>query len=427
MFAFPKIEEVTKDTTVVHFLLMFGYKLFSLYFPLFLVTRGLSLPEVGYTYLLIYLPLAIFSPVVGFLNHKISPATTSSIGILGYALYALGMIFIPATHPAGAALFYFWQIILGISAAMFFVSARSILIAAPLENYDRAFGWFYSAPFYADAIAPCIGAIFIWKFNFFGVFVFSFIVQVLTAIFCFSQLKKQEIKPLDRYFNLQKFQQSYASAFQKIKNKTILLPVLISFSALLLTGFYRAFFILFLKESLNWSQNLILILISAFSLLFLPISFLLIRQLGGFRSEKNIFQGGLITGLFSILFGILIPVLNFLAVLIIEIGKSAGSLIANAGRSGLITRVIAKGEDETLVSSPSQKLKDGPEEASVIDTIFAPLGVALGAFISGLLIGFLGYQFLFILAGVFLIAVIALTQLAPLEVCFYITKTVNFR
>jgi len=131
MFAFPKIEEVTKDTTVVHFLLMFGYKLFSLYFPLFLVTRGLSLPEVGYTYLLIYLPLAIFSPVVGFLNHKISPATTSSIGILGYALYALGMIFIPATHPAGAALFYFWQIILGISAAMFFVSARSILIAAP--------------------------------------------------------------------------------------------------------------------------------------------------------------------------------------------------------------------------------------------------------------------------------------------------------
>ena len=53
-----------------------------------------------------------------------------------------------------------------------------------------------------------------------------------------------------------------------------------------------------------------------------------------------------------------------------------------------------------------------PEEASVIDTIFAPLGVALGAFISGLLIGFLGYQLLFIFAGVFLIAVVVLTQLA---------------
>ena len=156
MSILPKIEKVTRDATISHFLLMFGYKLFSLYFPLFLVARGFSLPEVGYTYLLIYLPIALFAPFVGFLNHKINPAILASVGILGYGVYALGMIFI--RNPA---LFYFWQVLLGISAALFFVSARAILISSPLENYDRAFGWFYSAPFYADALAPVLGALFI--------------------------------------------------------------------------------------------------------------------------------------------------------------------------------------------------------------------------------------------------------------------------
>jgi len=156
MSILPKIEKVTRDATISHFLLMFGYKLFSLYFPLFLVARGFSLPEVGYTYLLIYLPIALFAPFVGFLNHKINPAILASVGILGYGVYALGMILI--RNPA---LFYFWQVLLGISAALFFVSARAILISSPLENYDRAFGWFYSAPFYADALAPVLGALFI--------------------------------------------------------------------------------------------------------------------------------------------------------------------------------------------------------------------------------------------------------------------------
>lgn len=115
MSILPKIEKVTRDATISHFFLMFGYKLFSLYFPLFLVARGFSLPEVGYTYLLIYLPIALFAPFVGFLNHKINPAILASVGILGYGVYALGMILI--RNPA---LFYFWQVLLGISAALFF-------------------------------------------------------------------------------------------------------------------------------------------------------------------------------------------------------------------------------------------------------------------------------------------------------------------
>jgi len=90
----PKIEKITKDATVVHFFLMFGYKLFSLYFPLFLVAKNFSLPQIGYTNFLIYLPIAIFAPLAGFLNHKINPALLTSIGILGYGVYSLGMILV---------------------------------------------------------------------------------------------------------------------------------------------------------------------------------------------------------------------------------------------------------------------------------------------------------------------------------------------
>ena len=397
MSIFPKIEKVTRDTTISHFLLMFGYKLFSIYFPLFLVARGMSLPEVGYTYLLIYLPIALFAPLVGFLNHKIgahfvggrwggrSPAVLATIGILGYGVYVLGMILIPPLDNfISNGVFYFWQVLLGISAALFFASARAILMSSPLESYDRAFGWFYTAPFYAEALAPAVGALFIWKFNFVGVFIFSLVVQIFTAIFCFTQLKQNFQKPSTRaklgaglvpYRNEVSgagFQENYQKVFQKIKGRDILPPILISFSVLLLAGFYQAFFVLFLEDSLLWSQNLILIFVSISSFLFLPISLLIIKYLGRLRvdelrssspslrsvSEKNIFQGGLITGISSILFGALVPVLNFFSILLINFGRSIGSLITNSGRSGLITRVIAKGEDETLVSSPSQKLKD---------------------------------------------------------------------
>lgn len=333
MSILPKIEKVTRDATISHFFLMFGYKLFSLYFPLFLVARGFSLPEVGYTYLLIYLPIALFAPFVGFLNHKINPAILASVGILGYGVYALGMILI--RNPA---LFYFWQVLLGISAALFFVSARAILISSPLENYDRAFGWFYSAPFYADALAPVLGALFIWKFNFIGVFIFSAVLQIFTAIYCFWQLGKQKIKPLDRAFNLQKFKDNYQKVFEKIKEKTVLLPTVLSFSVLLISGFYFAFFVLCLKDFLAFSQNQVLVFISVLSATFLPISLFLISRLEnrgpirweggrdarasrvagapvlgwvGVQSKRNIFRGGMAAGVFSILFGSLLPFLNF--------------------------------------------------------------------------------------------------------------------
>ena len=379
MFQFPKIEKVTRDATIVHFFLLFGYKIFSLYFPLYLISRNFSLPEVGYTYLLIYLPIVLFSPLVGFLSHKVNPALLASVGISGYGIYALAMIFVQ--NPI---LFYLSQVLLGISAALFFVAARAILMGSHLENPDRAFGWFYSAPFYADAVAPAVGALFIWQFGFAGVFVLSLILQFFCAFFCYSKLKKQSEPLLDGGFDHKDAKENYSAVFKIIKSGSVLPFALISLSVLFLAGFYRAFFVLFLKDELLWSQDLILVFISLVSILFLPISLFLIRQLGKARSERNIIRGGLVSGGLSVLFGAMLPILNFLTVLLINLGRLVGSFVCNAGRSGLISR----------------NLKEKPEEAGAIDTVFAPLGVALGAFISGLIIGPLGYGFLFILGGV---------------------------
>lgn len=383
----PKIEKITMDATIVHFFLLFGYKTFSLYFPLFLVARGLSLPEVGYSFLLIYLPISLFAPIAGFLNHKINPALLSAVGVFGYALYALGMILVQ-----NQALFYFWQVLLGISAALFFVSIRSILMGFPLENADRSFGWFYSAPFYADALAPAVGAFFVWRFDFIGVFILSLVLHLFTALFCFLKLRKPAKTLTDAGFGVGDSQDNYQKIFQLLKQKKIFPFISISFAVLLLGGFYHAFFVLFLKDQLAWSQNLILIFVSVFSALFLPLSFFLIKYLEKNDSRKSIFKGGMIAGLISIVFGAAAGFLNFFSVLLINLLRSAGALICNSSRSGLVSR----------------SFKTEPEEASAIDTIFAPLGVALGALVSGLLIGFFGYESLFILGGIFVAATVLL-------------------
>lgn len=293
MSILPKIEKITRDATISHFFLMFGYKLFALYFPLFLVARGFSLPEVGYAYLLIYLPIALFAPFIGFLNHKINPAILASLGILGYSLYALGMILFSLqiySVNLEITIFYFWQVLLGISAALFFVSSRAILMGSKLENPNRAFAWFYSAPFYADAIAPALGALFIWKFNFLGVFILSLILQFFTAIFCFSQLRKQAVSFVDQDFKFKTTLGNYQKVFQKIKEKSTFSLVFLSFSVLLLAGFYHAFFVLFLKGNLFWSQNQVLLYGSLFSLLFLPFSLWVIKQVSKSKSKKIFFK-----------------------------------------------------------------------------------------------------------------------------------------
>lgn len=396
--ALPKIQKITKHATISHFLLMFGYKFFSLFFPLFLVARGFSLPEVGYTYLLLYVPIALFSPVVGFLNHKINPAILAAIGILGYGAYSLGMIFIQEQY-----LFYFLQILLGISAAFFMVSFRAILIGSPLENYDRSFGWFYSAPSYAAILAPLIGAVIIWQFGFVGVFTVSLFFHLFNAVFCFVCLRRPSAVLVDDGFSFLQFMGNYRRSLAKIYQKTISSFLLVSFSTLFLVGFYRAFFLLFLKD-IGWEQNQIIFFGSLLPLVFLPISLLMIKVFGEKAGNSdNIMKGGLIVGVFSILFGSFGLVLNTfvflkisiiagIVILVLMIGQSIGGFIADSGRSSLLSR----------------KLKEYPEEAGAIDTIFAPLGAGLGSFISGLAIVFLDFNLLFILGGIIVLATVIL-------------------
>ena len=396
----PKIKKITRDASVSHFLLMFGYKLFSLYFPLFLIAKNFSILQVGYTNFLIYLPIALFAPFVGFLNHRINPALLASIGILGYGIYSLAMILLAPIEGLALLMgfpnhlfFYLFQVILGVSAALFFVSSRAILMGSKLENPDRAFAWFYSAPSYADAFAPAVGALIIWKFNFIGVFTLGLIIEIFTAIFCFSQLKKQTGN-LTESTEIKESGQNYLKVFESIKVKNVLPFILTSFLVLVLAGFNNTFFVLFLKN-LGWSQNKILFFSSILSLVFLPISFWVIKQIAKFKSEINISRGSQITGTFSVLLGGAVSILNFYLIFFIMLGKYIGGLMTGAGRSGLLTT----------------KLKEYPEESAAIDTIFSPLATAIGALIGGLIILPLGYPLIFIFGGVLLFIIGGIAKL----------------
>ncbi|MFH1181096.1 MAG: MFS transporter [bacterium] len=378
MSIFPKIEKITRDATISHFLLMFGYKLYSFYFPLFLVAKGFSLAQVGYTSFLIYLPIAIFAPIAGFLNHKINPAVLSSIGIAGYGIHAAGMIIFPNFLS-----FYLLQVILGISAALFFVSSRSMLMGSHLENHDQSFAWFYSANTYAAAVSPAIGAVLIWKFGFTGVFILSLIFQLFNAVFTFS--RRGQISHLSSGIKIKEVGRNYLDAGRELKKRNALPFVLISFLVLVLAGFNNTFFVLFLKN-LGWSQNLILVFNSILSLAFLPISFWIIKQVARFKSEFNISSGGQLAGIFSVLLGGLAALLNFYSAFLIMLGQAVGDLISSSGRSGLL----------------SLRLKKNPEESAAIDTIFSPLATAFGSLAGGLIIGFLGFPLVFVAGGVLL-------------------------
>ena len=97
-------------------------------------------------------------------------------------------------------------------------------------------------------------------------------------------------------------------------------------------------------------------------------------------------------GIFSILFGALVPVFNFLTIFLANMGRSVGDFMANSGRSGLMNR----------------ELKEYPEEAGAIDTIFAPLGTAVGSFVGGMLVGILGFSPLFVFGGIFVLLIVVL-------------------
>lgn len=367
---------LVEKVALVHFLLMFGYKIFSIYLPLYLIERGFSILEVGYTSFMIYLSIALFAPLVGYLNHKIKPSSLIVIGVIGYAAYSLLMLM-----SCSGITFYLAQILLGISGAFFFVSSRVLLMGNKVEKKDSAFAWFYSAPSYADAIAPAVGALLIWKVGFAGAFSAALAVQITASIYALLSLRKEESD---------KFQEATTTEclerYKKVGNGMRLdgvgFQIFISFLVLLIVGFNNTFFLLFLKD-LGWAQDQILAFNSVINFLFLPVSFWIAKNIDKRKSVENIISGGRIVGLFSVLLGAMSGVLNAFFVGTVVMSKNIGNLVTNSGRSGLM----------------GAKMKDHPEEAAAIDTIFSPLSTALGSLLGAFLIYYLGYPWIFVIFG----------------------------
>ncbi len=376
MSIIPHFEIVTKNSTISHFLLMLGYKLFSFYFPLSLLTKGISVPKIGFVYLLIYLPIAVVSPLVGAVSHKLNPYILIMCGIFGYLLYSLGMLFLPISFA-----FYFFQVMLGISASLFFVGNRIILISSSLSKPARSFGWFYSASYYAAELAPLLGAVIIFFYGFESVFVLSIFIYLINIVFTILNLKKAEPS---NYLE-GSFKQSLSHFFstsKKLFQPKIFPAMLISFFVLFVGGFYSSFFLIFLKDN-GWTQNSILSYSSLNSLLFLPVSFYGLHLLSKNANPKNIFIGSLLFGIFSLLIGWFGFFLGFIGIIIVNQVMELGSFISSSARSGFL----------------SSAFSSHPSEAGAMDTTFSPLGTALGSLIGGLLIGYIGYTGIFIFGG----------------------------
>lgn len=378
---------VTRDVTIVLFLLMFGYKLFSGYFPLFLAARGFSLPQVGWSYLLIYLPIAVFAPPAGYLCRKTNPALLAILGILGYAAYALAMIF-----TVNFAFFYLWQAALGISAALFFTSARFLMMVYPMKNVERGFSWFYNAPNWADAAAQAIGAILIWKTDFSVIFLASFAIQIL-AVFWATKLWRLPACREPDGITTAGWAKNWRVLIAGLAKPTVALTVILSFALLWQAGLYSAFFVLFLKNKLLWSNNQILFFVPLAAAVFSIAYFFVIRPIQKDKNRSSVVRGSLTASAASLFFLLPLPILNFFTVFAIDFVQNAGTFLAGSGRSALLTKEFKK------VSA----------EAGALDTMFSPLGVALGSLTAGLLIGPLGYQWLFFWGGA---AVIILNLIA---------------
>lgn len=392
---FPKIEKTTFNVSVVHFLLMFGYKLFSLYYPLFLVSIGLSIISVGWVYFLIYGTIAVSAIAANFLIHKVNPAKAAAAGIFGYGVYALLMLL-----NTGIVFFYAAQILLGISAALWLVSLKSIIIESRPENYNSSFGWFYSAPEYASALAPAIGGLVIYKFGFGGVFALSVFIQFINAFYAYFKLNKINglggktfygkqsqtisVPAKAQNFDFKNLKENYLNIFRSLKNDKITsMALAVIFVALILGGIYRPYFVLFLKD-LNYSQNDIIGFFSLLSLVFIPLSWLAIKFIGKISSYKNISLGVIADGIIFIIIGLWSSFLNLVQVFLLLLVDTIAGLMVGSGKSGMMAKKFAKFK----------------EEASTIDTIIIAFGPAIGGIVGGIAISKIGFGATFLWSGV---------------------------
>jgi hypothetical protein len=359
---------------------MLGYKLFSFYLPLFFLEKGLSLLQIGFVYLLIYLPISILSPLIGSISKKINPYLLVVSGILGYSLYALGMFI-----PFSSLFFYALQVMLGVSASFFLIGNRVVLMSSRLNRAARSSGLFHSLSHYAAEFAPAIGAGVIFLFGFSGVFVLSISVHTVNILYTYFSLRKDlNIQPdVDSYANsLNHFGQIIRNSF----NSSILPILIFSLAILSLGGFYQSFFLIFLKN-IGWGREQIFLYLSLSSILFLPLSLLGVRIFSKTNLVKTIFAAGVIFSISSIAIGLTASFVGFLGILALMVTAELGSLLSNSSRSRFIAKTFAS----------------FPHGSAVLDTIFSPLSVALGSLLGSLLISHIGYSGIFISWGILIL------------------------
>lgn len=384
---FPQIERIAVDSSISYFLLMFGYKLLSTYFSLYLLQLGLSITKIGYTYLLIYLPIALAAPFVGALLYRVSPVVISSLGIAGYGFYSIGLLVLPNWFNA-------LQIILGISAALFLVSTRVTFIRARLANYDAAFGLFYSAPNYAQFLAPIAAALLIKFFGFPGVFIASFAVHVVNIIFSSHRFAENN-EPVEKKLGFRTLARDYTAMLKGLKSSGLMPIISVSFIVLIVEGFYSAFFIVFLKNHIGFSDDAVLLYGSLLSVFSVFTSFAVAHLLKKRATAANLAQGGLIHAVATILIGTIAKAMGFAGMLIANMFKGFGGLIISSARSGKV----------------SESFPNESEEAAVFDTIFSPLGTAIGAFAGGFIVAGFGYNALFVGGGLLILFTVVIMGL----------------
>lgn len=384
---FPPIGRTTLNVSIIHFLLMFGFKLFSLYYPLYLVSIGLSVMKVGWVYLLINITIAVVAVAANFWIHKINPAKAAALGIFGYGLYALIMLL-----NTGPVIFYTAQILLGFSAALWLVSLKSIIIESHPKNYNNSFGWFYSAPEYASALAPAIGGLIIYKFGFGAVFGLSVIIQFTNAIWAYYKLRdintinniqNNNLAQNNQTFAFKNLKENYLEIFSSLKkDKIAIFALVVVFIAVIFSGMHRPYFVLFLKE-LNYTQNDIIGFLSLLSLLFIPLSWTVIKFISKHSSYKNISLGTTISGIIFIIIGLWSNFLNLIQIFMFILFDTVAELMNGCGKSSMLAQKFAKFK----------------EEASTIDTILLTVGSALGSIIGGVAISQIGFNATFLFGG----------------------------
>jgi MFS family permease len=381
----PKIEKTTFDVSFVHFLLMFGYKLFSIFYPLYLASVGVSLLNIGNIYFLTYLIISISCFAINYYIHKVNPAKLAALGVMGYGVFALLMLI-----SQNIFVFYLAQFILGVSAAAWLVSLKFILMNSKTESTTKSFGWFYSMPDYATAIAPAVGGIIIWKFGFHGVFFASVIIQFLNAIYAYSRLKGDGAAALqfEKDSRLKQQQMGQLKRYREVlrminDRKNVVVMLAFIFASLILSGIYRAFFVLMLKD-MSFPQSEVITFMSAISFVYVPFSILVIKTMGKFKKVKIVSGGIALEGFTAIVFGVFYAALSHGAIFVLNILDSMGELAMGSGKSAFFAK----------------KLTDFKEEASTIDSIMTTLGPALGGIIGGISVSVFGYQKTFLSAGI---------------------------